>query len=122
MKHKALHAKRRKHQRNYHDIESRIAELFSERITSDQQVISSKIVDEIINIMGQEDYNIDDSGEGTKARTTETGLRLARQRQCFCLRAHTAYSHEELFVHENEEEKAIEIVVRKLKCLQDKHI
>ena len=50
------------------DIESRIAELFSERITSDQQVISSKIVDEIINIMGQpEDYNIDDNGEGTQS-------------------------------------------------------
>lgn len=50
------------------DIESRIAELFSERITSDQQVVSSKIVDEIINIMGQpEDYNIDDSGEGTQS-------------------------------------------------------
>ena len=43
------------------DIEARIAELFSERISSSQQVITSKIVEDIINIMGQpEDYNIDD--------------------------------------------------------------
>ncbi|MGJ5643246.1 PspC domain-containing protein [Formosa sp. S-31] len=43
------------------DIEARIAELFSERITHDRQVISSKEVDEVISIMGQpEDYLVDD--------------------------------------------------------------
>jgi phage shock protein PspC (stress-responsive transcriptional regulator) len=48
------------------DIEARIAELFSERISSSQQVITSKIVEDIINIMGQpEDYNIDDDNQNT---------------------------------------------------------
>ncbi|WP_242119514.1 PspC domain-containing protein [Aestuariivivens sediminicola] len=43
------------------DIESRIAELFSERVQHDKQVIRLKEVDEIIAIMGQpEDYLVDD--------------------------------------------------------------
>ena len=43
------------------DIESRIAELFQEKIKNDKQVISSKEVEEMITIMGQpEDYKIDD--------------------------------------------------------------
>ena len=43
------------------DIEARVAELFSERIKTSQQVISNKEVDEIISIMGQpEDYQIDE--------------------------------------------------------------
>lgn len=43
------------------DIEARIAELFSERVQNEKQVISSKQVDEIIAIMGQpEDYLVDD--------------------------------------------------------------
>lgn len=43
------------------DIEARIAELFSERIQHDKQVVSSKQVDDIIAIMGQpEDYLVDD--------------------------------------------------------------
>ncbi len=43
------------------DIEARIAELFTERIKHDKQVISNKEVDEIITIMGQpEDYLVDD--------------------------------------------------------------
>lgn len=42
------------------DIESRIAELFQERIKSETQVIRLKEIDEIIAIMGQpEDYMID---------------------------------------------------------------
>jgi len=43
------------------DIEARIAELFSERVQNEKQVISSKLVDEVIAIMGQpEDYLVDD--------------------------------------------------------------
>ncbi|MDG3581697.1 PspC domain-containing protein [Galbibacter pacificus] len=43
------------------DIEARIAELFSERLQHERQVITSKEVDEIITIMGQpEDYLVDE--------------------------------------------------------------
>src|SRR5690606_37683768 len=43
------------------DIEARIAELFTERVQHDKQVIGIKEVDEIIAIMGQpEDYLVDD--------------------------------------------------------------
>ncbi|MDO1500112.1 PspC domain-containing protein [Winogradskyella maritima] len=43
------------------DIEARIAELFSERIQNDKQVVNSSLVDEVITIMGQpEDYLVDD--------------------------------------------------------------
>ncbi|GAA4244495.1 MULTISPECIES: PspC domain-containing protein [Winogradskyella] len=43
------------------DIEARIAELFSERIQNEKQVVGVKLVDEVIAIMGQpEDYLVDD--------------------------------------------------------------
>jgi len=43
------------------DIEARVAELFSERMKTDRQVISMKEVEEVIEIMGQpEDYLVDD--------------------------------------------------------------
>ncbi|MGB2685967.1 MAG: PspC domain-containing protein, partial [Olleya sp.] len=43
------------------DIEIRIAELFSERMKTDRQVIGNKEVEDIITIMGQpEDYLVDD--------------------------------------------------------------
>ncbi|MGE5944979.1 MAG: PspC domain-containing protein, partial [Flavobacteriales bacterium] len=43
------------------DIEARIAELFTERVLHDKQVIGIKEVDEVIAIMGQpEDYLVDD--------------------------------------------------------------
>jgi len=43
------------------DIEARIAELFTERIINDKQVIGNKQVEEVITIMGQpEDYLVDD--------------------------------------------------------------
>ncbi|WP_204346510.1 PspC domain-containing protein [Psychroserpens algicola] len=43
------------------DIEARIAELFSERVQNERQVIRTKEVDEVITIMGQpEDYLVDD--------------------------------------------------------------
>tara|TARA_R110002012_G_scaffold322108_1_gene555965 strand:+ start:81511 stop:83343 length:1833 start_codon:yes stop_codon:yes gene_type:complete len=43
------------------DIEARIAELFHEKLANDRQVITSKVVDEVIAIMGQpEDYIVDE--------------------------------------------------------------
>ena len=43
------------------DIEARIAELFSERIQNEKQVVSVKEVEEVITIMGQpEDYVVDE--------------------------------------------------------------
>lgn len=43
------------------DIEARVAELFSERMKTERQVISMKEVQEVIEIMGQpEDYLVDD--------------------------------------------------------------
>ena len=43
------------------DIEARIAELFSERVQNEKQVIRIKEVDEVISVMGQpEDYLVDD--------------------------------------------------------------
>ncbi len=43
------------------DIEARIAELFSEKLENDRQVITDKEVDEVIAIMGQpEDYMVDE--------------------------------------------------------------
>ncbi|MDT0559117.1 PspC domain-containing protein [Ichthyenterobacterium sp. W332] len=43
------------------DIEARVAELFSERVENDKQVVSIKHVEDVIAIMGQpEDYLVDD--------------------------------------------------------------
>src|SRR5690554_1293539 len=43
------------------DIEARIAELFSEKLHFQSQVISLKDLDEVIAVMGQpEDYEVDD--------------------------------------------------------------
>lgn len=50
------------------DIESRIAELLSEKLKSDKQVIGNTEVDEIMAVMGQpEDYRIDDETTGEKS-------------------------------------------------------
>ena len=43
------------------DIEARIAELFSEKMENDRQVITMKEVDDVITVMGQpEDYHVDE--------------------------------------------------------------
>ena len=53
------------------DIESRIAELFQERIQNDKQVIGLVEIDAVIGIMGQpEDYKIDE--ESTNSSSTNT--------------------------------------------------
>ncbi len=59
------------------DIESRIAELFQERIKSEKQVISLTEIDDVIAIMGQpEDYKIDEetsySSDSSYTNTTRT--------------------------------------------------
>ena len=60
------------------DIESRIAELFQERMKTEKQVITLTEIDEVIAIMGQpEDYKIDEessySNESTYNYSTKTG-------------------------------------------------
>lgn len=62
------------------DIESRIAELFQERIKTETQVIRIKEIDEVIAIMGQpEDYMIDNEetnySSGTKSNFSNTKTR-----------------------------------------------
>ena len=57
------------------DIESRISELFSEKLTSEKQVIGIKDIDDVIAVMGQpEDYKIeDDSPNQTNNNYTSSG-------------------------------------------------
>jgi hypothetical protein len=60
------------------DIESRIAELFSEKIQNNQQVISIEDVDDMIAILGQpEDFKIDQDifGQEGTASASETQKR-----------------------------------------------
>ncbi|WP_299185530.1 PspC domain-containing protein [uncultured Aquimarina sp.] len=60
------------------DIEARIAELFSEKIKDERQVIGIKEVDEVIEVMGQpEDYRLDeeifeDEPKSSYQRTTKS--------------------------------------------------
>ena len=62
------------------DIEARIAELFSEKIQNERQVISNREVDEVIAVMGQpEDYMLDDEIFEDEATSTRTkGKKLFR--------------------------------------------
>lgn len=66
------------------DIEARIAELFSEKIRSERQVISLKEVEEVIAIMGQpEDYMLDEEifEDEPTYRTTRTKKQLFRDKE-----------------------------------------
>ena len=64
------------------DIEARIAELFSERVQNEKQVVSTKEVEEVIAIMGQpEDYIVDEEifeDEPKKQYTTSSTRKLFR--------------------------------------------
>src|SRR5690554_2348430 len=54
------------------DIEARIAELFSEKIDSDKQVISYRELDEVIAVMGQpEDYEMEEDTDDEQATSTQ---------------------------------------------------
>lgn len=55
------------------DIEGRIAELLSEKLKSDKQVVGSREIEEIIAVMGQpEDYRIDEDVTGEKKSGEKT--------------------------------------------------
>ena len=55
-----------------HDIELRIAELFSQKINEYNQVIRTKDVEDVIQIMGKpEDYNIDDQTPPTEENSAQ---------------------------------------------------
>ena len=64
------------------DIEARIAELFTEKMTNERQVISMKEVDAVIKVMGQpEDYLVDEEifeDEPRKKRVHKNSRRLYR--------------------------------------------
>lgn len=50
------------------DIEARIAELLSEKIKTDKQVVGMREIDEVIAVMGEpEDYKIDEETTGSKS-------------------------------------------------------
>lgn len=57
------------------DIESRIAELFQERLKSDKQVVGLTEIEEVISIMGQpEDYKIDDEKSTYQSSSSSTNF------------------------------------------------
>ncbi len=63
------------------DIESRIAELFTEKMEHERQVITQKEVDEVINVMGQpEDYMVDEDifEDEPKAKASTTASRVKK--------------------------------------------
>jgi phage shock protein PspC (stress-responsive transcriptional regulator) len=56
------------------DIESRVSELFSEKLANSKQVLSLNDVDDVIAIMGQpEDYKIEDGSTSNSQYTGATG-------------------------------------------------
>ncbi|MGB0895790.1 MAG: PspC domain-containing protein [Flavobacteriaceae bacterium] len=62
------------------DIESRIAELFSEKLQHDRQVVSNKEVDEVIEVMGQpEDYMVDEDIFDEEPKTRKTSAKSNRK-------------------------------------------
>lgn len=66
------------------DIESRVSELFSEKLTNSKQVLSLKDVDDVITIMGQpEDYKIeeDDNTKKYDYSTTPKSKKLYRDKE-----------------------------------------
>lgn len=66
------------------DIEARIAELFTERVKHDKQVIGTKEVDEVITIMGQpEDYIVDDEIFEDEPNKTQRRTSSSKSRKLF---------------------------------------
>ena len=62
------------------DIESRIAELFSEKLQHDKQVVSNKEIEEVIEVMGQpEDYMVDEDIFEDEPRATRTSSHKKRK-------------------------------------------
>lgn len=70
------------------DIETRISELFSEKVESNSQVISLKELDEVIAVMGQpEDYMVDEE-------LFDDAPKSNNQQRAY---SHTSASHKQLF-------------------------
>lgn len=66
------------------DIESRIAELFQERIKNEKQVITLSEIDEVIAIMGQpEDYKIDEETSYSNERTYTSSAKTGRNKRLY---------------------------------------
>lgn len=66
------------------DIEGRIAELLSEKLKSDKQVVGNAEVDEIMAVMGQpEDYRIDEETTGEKSNYTAPDFSYAPRTKKF---------------------------------------
>ena len=66
------------------DIETRIAELFNERVENDKQVVSIKEVEEVITIMGQpEDYIVDEEIFEDEPKRTYTSSRTSSTRKLY---------------------------------------
>ncbi|MVO10399.1 PspC domain-containing protein [Flavobacterium sp. TP390] len=66
------------------DIESRIAELFQERIKNEKQVITLSEIDEVIAIMGQpEDYKIDEETSYSNERTYTSSSKTGRNKRLY---------------------------------------
>ncbi len=62
------------------DIEARVAELFSEKIKDEKQVIGNKEVDEVITVMGQpEDYRLDEEIFEDEPRTSYQKTKSSKQ-------------------------------------------
>lgn len=62
------------------DIEIRIAELFSEKLQHDKQVVSNKEVDDVIEVMGQpEDYMVDEDIFEDQPKTRRSNSRTNRK-------------------------------------------
>lgn len=66
------------------DIESRIAELFQERIKNEKQVITLSEIDEVIAIMGQpEDYKIDEETSYSNERSHTSSAKTGRNKRLY---------------------------------------
>ncbi|MCB0463618.1 MAG: PspC domain-containing protein [Flavobacteriaceae bacterium] len=66
------------------DIETRIAELFNERVENDKQVVSIKEVEQVITIMGQpEDYMVDEEIFEDEPKRTYTSSRTSSTRKLY---------------------------------------
>lgn len=66
------------------DIEGRIAELLSEKLKNDKQVVGTREVDEVIAVMGQpEDYRIDEEPAAKQTQSTYTHFEPLRTKKFY---------------------------------------
>ena len=65
------------------DIEARIAELFNEKITSDNQVVNTKDVEEVITIMGKPEQYVEEDEEPVSEKTYTSQRTYASAKKLF---------------------------------------